>query len=238
MRNQVNKFWTWNKVESESPELLIYGTLANESWYEDDVTAMAFQEELKEHSGKDIVLRINSPGGDVHAGVAIFSLLQDHKGFKTCKIDGLAASAATIPPMACDKVIMSQAATMMIHNPWTLAVGDANEMQNVIDQLNEIREGIVSAYANKTGMERDQIIDLMDAETWMSAEKAVELGFADQIENKITDLKQPSNYLFSNRAVFNLAKAPYMGISQSEKNEREKIIEENKEILNKFGGKN
>ncbi len=133
---------------------------------------------------------INSPGGDCVAAAQIYNMLMDYKGNVTVRIDGIAASAASVIAMAGNTVLMSPVSTMMIHNPATVAMGDHNDMQKAIEMLNEVKESIINAYEIKTGLSRAKLAHLMDAETWMNANKAVELGFADGIiarENPNTD---------------------------------------------------
>ena len=129
----------------------------------------------------DITVWINSPGGDCVAAAQIYNMLMDYKGNVTVKIDGIAASAASVIAMAGTEVLMSPVSTMMIHNPATVAMGDHNEMQKAIEMLNEVKESIINAYEIKTGLSRAKLSHLMDSETWMNASKAVELGFADGI---------------------------------------------------------
>lgn len=131
----------------------------------------------------DITVWINSPGGDCVAAAQIYNMLMDYKGNVTVKIDGIAASAASVIAMAGNKVLMSPVSMLMIHNPMTVAMGDTVEMQKAIEMLSEVKESIMNAYEIKTGLSRAKISHLMDAETWMNANKAVELGFADDILN-------------------------------------------------------
>lgn len=124
---------------------------------------------------------INSPGGDCVAAAQIYNMLSNYKGKVTVKIDGIAASAASVIAMAGDTVLVSPVSMLMIHNPATIAWGDHAEMQKAIDMLSEVKESIINAYVLKTGLSRPKLSHLMDAETWMDANKAVELGFADEI---------------------------------------------------------
>lgn len=124
---------------------------------------------------------INSPGGDCVAAAQIYNMLKDYNGNVTIKIDGIAASAASVIAMAGSTVLMSPVSMLMIHNPMTIAMGNAGDMQKAIDMLDEVKESIINAYHLKTGMSRAKISHLMDSETWMNAYKAVELGFADDI---------------------------------------------------------
>lgn len=144
-----------------------------------------FKDELNAGSG-DITVWINSPGGDCVAAAQIYNMLAGYKGNVTVKIDGIAASAASVIAMAGTTVLMSPVSMMMIHNPATAAFGDHTEMAKAIEMLEGVKDSIINAYALKTGMSRAKLSRLMDAETWMDATKAVELGFADGIITKNT----------------------------------------------------
>lgn len=205
----MKKFWKWtNKMiqneetQEQNPErtLFLNGTIADESWFDDDVTPQLFKDELLSGSG-DITVWINSPGGDCVAAAQIYNMLMDYKGNVTVKIDGIAASAASVIAMAGNKVLMSPVSMLMIHNPMTIAMGDTAEMHKAIDMLAEVKESIMNAYEIKTGMSRAKISHLMDAETWMNANKAVELGFADDILNRDEPMEeQPANALMYSEA--------------------------------------
>lgn len=180
---QKQKFWRWrNQTETGPAErtLFLNGTIAEDSWFDDDVTPQLFKEELNAGSG-DITVWINSPGGDCVAAAQIYNMLSTYNGKVTVKIDGIAASAASVIAMAGDKVLVSPVSMLMIHNPATIAWGDHSEMQKAMDMLAEVKESIINAYVVKTGLSRARLSHLMDAETWMDANKAVELGFADEI---------------------------------------------------------
>lgn len=181
--------------------LTIGGTIAEESWFDDDVTPAMFREELNAGSG-NITVWINSPGGDCVAAAQIYNMLMDYKGDVTVKIDGIAASAASVIAMAGTKVLMSPVSMMMIHNPATIAFGDHAEMQKAIDMLAEVKESIINAYEIKTGLSRAKLSHLMDAETWMDANKAVELGFADDVLRRSSQMEPAAEaVLFSRKAV-------------------------------------
>ena len=160
--------------------LHLNGTIAEESWFDDEVTPQLFKDELFAGEG-DITVWINSPGGDCVAAAQIYNMLVEYKGAVTVKVDGIAASAASVIAMAGTKVLMSPVSMMMIHNPMTVAFGDSGEMQRAIEMLGSVKDSIINAYEIKTGMSRTKLAHLMDAETWMDANKAVELGFADGI---------------------------------------------------------
>lgn len=151
---------------------------------------------------------INSPGGDCIAAAQIYNMLSDYKGHITVKIDGIAASAASVIAMAGDEVLMSPVAMLMIHNPATIAMGDHAEMQKAIDMLAEVKESIINAYVVKTGLSRAKLSCLMDAETWMNAGKAVELGFADGVLERASDARVQENavtdVMFSRKTVTNI----------------------------------
>ena len=185
----MKKFWNWKNrtvTNQETQEqvqertLFLNGTIAEDSWFDDDVTPKLFRDELMAGSG-DITVWLNSPGGDCVAAAQIYNMLMDYKGSVTVKIDGIAASAASVIAMAGTKVLMSPVSMMLIHNPMTVALGNSDEMQKAIEMLQEVKESIINAYEIKTGLSREKLSHLMDAETWMNANKAVELGFADGI---------------------------------------------------------
>ena len=198
------KFWNWSENEDERI-LRIDGVIAEEPWIDDEITPKQFKSELMSGSG-DITLWINSPGGDVFAASQIYNMLMDYKENVTVKIDGLAASAASVIAMSGTKVLMSPVSQIMIHNPMTVAIGNADEMSKAIDMLSEIKESIINAYELKTNLPRDEISKMMDSETWMNARKAVELGFADEImytEKDQNSEKISNSYIFSRMAVTN-----------------------------------
>ena len=186
--------------------LFLNGTIAEDSWFDDDVTPQLFKDELVNGSG-DITVWINSPGGDCVAAAQIYNMLREYDGNVTVKIDGIAASAASVIAMAGDKVLMSPVSMMMIHNPMTIAFGDSGEMQRAIDMLKSVKDSIINAYEIKTGLSRTKLAHLMDAETWMDAGKAVELGFADEIIKRnsgVEDTEMPQvTMLYSKAAVVN-----------------------------------
>lgn len=211
----MKKFWKWknrtvtnqeNQTETVERTLFLNGTIAEESWFDDDVTPQLFKEELMAGSG-NITVWINSPGGDCVAAAQIYNMLMDYKGDVTVKIDGIAASAASVIAMAGTKVLISPVGMMMIHNPATIAWGDTAEMQKAIEMLASVKDSIINAYEIKTGLSRAKLSHLMDAETWMDAHKAVELGFADGILGRadLPEAVEPPavTMLYSKAAVFN-----------------------------------
>lgn len=198
------KFWVWKNQADENASaarvLELNGTIASESWFDDDVTPQMFKDELFAADG-DVTIWINSPGGDCIAASQIYSMLMDYKGNVTVKIDGIAASAASVIAMAGTEVLMAPTALMMIHNPATMAFGDHVEMQKAIEMLDEVKESIINAYEIKTGLTRAKLSHLMDDETWMNAKKAMELGFADGMLEDDKKSEAPEAYAFSSKAI-------------------------------------
>lgn len=224
------KFWNWVR-DSDTGErtLVLNGTIAEESWFGDEVTPGIFRDELNKSEG-DITVWINSPGGDVYAAAQIYNMLMDYKGNVTVRIDGIAASAASMIAMAGSTVEMSPVGMFMIHNPGTVAIGNTQEMQAAIAMLDEVKEAILNAYELKTSLPRQQLSDLMDAESWMNAKKAVELGFADKILFANEDEEKQSEgveaMLFSRRAVTNSLIGKIM--AQAQKTVKPPIVPDNR----------
>lgn len=190
----MNKFWNWLKNEENT--LRIDGIIAEDSWYGDEVTPKQFENELNSHSG-DITVWINSPGGDVFSGSQIYTMLKEYKGKVTVRVDGLAASAASVIAMSGDSVEMSPSSMLMIHNPATIVFGETGDFQGAIEMLNEVKESIINVYELKTGISRQKISDMMDAETWISAKRAVELGFVDKMLYSEKEGEEVQNFAFN-----------------------------------------
>lgn len=177
----------WNLIpDAETPGdgvLDIEGPITEEAWFKGDVSSRDFKKALK--GLKNVTVHINSPGGDVMAGAEIYSALREHslngEGKVTVIITALAASAASVVAMAGDEILISPVAYMMIHNPWSMAVGNAKELRKTAKVLDEITEGLITAYQQRTGKTRDQLKKMLDNETYMSATTCIEEGFADGI---------------------------------------------------------
>lgn len=199
----MNRFWNWVRDE-DGRTLYLNGTIAEESWFEDEITPAAFKAELMAGEG-DITVWINSPGGDCIAASQIYCMLMDYRGAVTVKVDGIAASAASVVAMAGTTVLMAPTALMMVHNPLTVAIGDSEKMKKAVALLDEVKESIINAYEIKTGLSRARLSHLMDAETWLSAHKAVELGFADGLlfGERAEVPEGAADFVFSRRAVTN-----------------------------------
>ena len=220
------RWLNWTSDENNERILRIEGTIAENSWVDDEITPKQFKAELMSGSG-DITVFINSVGGDVIAAAQIYNMLMEYKGNVTVKIDGIAASAASVVAMAGTQILMSPVSSMMIHNPMTGAFGDTDDMQKAISMLSEVKESIINAYEIKTGLSRAKISRLMDEESWMNAKKAVELGFADDI--LYTD--NNSEYEISDGLIFGRALIAKAIINKISKKESKTTLESLKKRL-------
>lgn len=176
--------------EQEQAELYIYGDIVDYSWYEDDVSANDIRKKLSESNAKTINVHINSLGGDTYTGIAIYNLLREKS--KMAKIityvDAIAASAASIIAMAGDKVIMPSNTLMMIHNCWTFGVGNANELRKTASDMDKIMNAVIQCYLSKVNIAEDELRNLLDEETYLTADEALEKGFCDEVQ-ELTDNK-------------------------------------------------
>ena len=190
------RFWNWARDETNPEErtLLLEGPIAEESWYGDEVTPAAFREELFSADGPIVI------SGDTIAASQIYTMLREYPGDVTVKITGIAASAASVIAMAGSKVCMSPTAMMMIHNPFTIAMGDSEEMRRAGQLLDEVKESLINAYSLKTGLSRARISHMMNDETWMSPVKARELGFCDEILFSENDPQETGESMFFSSA--------------------------------------
>jgi len=171
-------------------EIIIYGTIGGGGFWDDgsSVSAKQFSDELKklDPAVNEITLRLNSPGGNVFDGIAIYNRLKQHKAKKKVYIDGLAASISSVIALAGDEIIIGEGALFMVHLPWTFAMGNRMELDNVVQRLMDIEEQMVGIYAKRSGLDRSEVKALMEAETWMDAEQAIEKGFVDsKVEESI-----------------------------------------------------
>ena len=186
----MKKFWDFIRNEGGERILRLEGPVDEDNFWGDEVTPSSFREELEAEEG-DVTVWINSPGGNVFAAAEIYTMLCEHKGKITVKIDAIAASAASVIAMAGDRVLMSPVAMLMIHDPMTIAMGNTKDMEKAISTLNEVKASIINAYQRKTGLSRNKISQLMEDETWMNAKRAVELGFADEVLYSKKDVPEP-----------------------------------------------
>ena len=184
----MKKFWNWIRDDGGGRVLRLEGPIDEDSFWGDEITPGDFRDELEAEDG-DVTVWINSPGGNVFAAAEIYTMLREYAGNVTVRIASIAASAASVVAMAGNRVEMSPTALLMIHDPSTIAMGNAKDMEKAIETLNEVKESIINAYAAKTGLRHNKIAELMSNETWMNAKKAVELGFADEV---LYDGKKPA----------------------------------------------
>lgn len=201
------KFWKLtNGVDSSGSVLNLEGPISQDTWWGDEVTPQAFRDELKQVTGNELTVIINSLGGDVWAGVSIYDALKALEKNVTVKVSGVAASIASVIAMAGDKIVMTPGSTMMIHRASSIAMGNAEDFNKVIEMLETAEEGIINIYSDRTGQSVDEIKNMMDNETWMSAEKAVELGFADEVltskveQSDVLQNQFSGNFAFSMKA--------------------------------------
>lgn len=174
-------------------ELLIYSDIG-ESFFGDSVSAISVKAQLDKMPAGDLSVRINSPGGSVFDGFAIYNLIKQYKGTVTVYVDGLAASAASVVAMAGEKIIMADNALMMIHDPWAMSMGTAEEMRQTASLLDKIKDSIVGTYVSRTGLDAADVAAMMEAETWMNAAEAKEKGFAtDSVDGgqSVSNLAKP-----------------------------------------------
>lgn len=192
-RDKVHRFWDWMDASEDTDGravLVLSGAIdTGESWYEDAVYPARFRQELAAHAGEAIQVEINSPGGDVFAGFEIYNMLLAHAGSVRVRIVGLCASAASIIAMAADagELIMCEMSMMMIHNPWTYAAGNSGELREQADVLDLIRDVMVEAYMHRFSGTQEELIGLLDADTYLPPARAVELGLCDAIEGREDD---------------------------------------------------
>ena len=197
------KFWNWVRNDNDERILMLNGEISNETWFGDEITPKEFRGELNSGQGK-VTVWINSPGGDCFAAAQIYNMLMEYSGHVDVHIDGIAASAASVIAMAGNHVAISPVGMMMIHNPATVSIGDEREMKKAMEMLSEVKESIINAYELKTGLPRKQLSSMMNAESWMNAQKAVELGFADSIlYDSVDEDDKPEGMIFSRAAVTN-----------------------------------
>jgi len=187
-------------AKEKSADIWIYEDIGD--YFFGGLSAKSFADEIKKIGDVDTInIFLNSPGGDVFDGVAIYSILKRNKANVIVEIDGLAASIASVIAMAGDEIRMSENAMMMIHNPWGVVSGDATDMRKFADEMDKIRDASIMPAYRRTGMDDKELSDMMDAETWMSATEALEMGFIDEISAekrmaaKVIDLKK---YKFKN----------------------------------------
>lgn len=209
-----------------SAEIILYAGIGQDFWGDGSmVSAKEFSDQLKalDPAVNELTVRINSPGGDVFDGIAIYNRLNQFKGTVKVYIDGLAASIASIIALAGDEIIIGDGALYMIHLPWTWAVGNRMELDNTVNRLMDVEDQLIGIYAKKSGMDKNEVKSLLEAETWMDADQAIELGFVDEkMEDTMPIAASAMNSRWMNKAptkYFSEAKA----IENAKKDLKEKI---------------
>lgn len=172
------------EAKNDSAEMYIDGAIVTDEWEDSDTSAAGFRDALKSLGDvKNINLHINSPGGSVFEGIAIYNMLKQHSAQVNVYVDGLAASIASVIAMSGDAIFMPSNSMMMVHNPWVMAIGNASELRKQADDLDQITKSSVQTYLAKAGDKLDEktLTQLMDDETWLTAQEAVDYGLADEV---------------------------------------------------------
>lgn len=219
------------KATNNVAQIDIFGDIVSEKWFDEETSATSFRDALKELGDVSTInLSINSGGGSVFDGIAIYNMLKSHKATVNVYIEGLAASIASVIAMAGDTITMRSGSMMMVHMPWTLSQGNAEEMRKTADTLEKTGDSIVDIYSERTGISSDDIRNIMNDETWLSAEEAVEQGWATKLDKKEAVMNSvPKEILgrFSNVPKNVLARVEKKTLSQ----DRLDLIEREKQTL-------
>lgn len=234
----TSKFWQVKNEVNGGGEILLYGPIAGErSWFGDEATPQQFAEDLESLGGRDVIVRINSGGGDVFAAHAIHNLLRSYKGRVTVMIDGLAASAATVVAMAGDRIVMPDNALFMIHNP-AIGLSDyygADELLRAAEALKTIKGSIVAAYQRRCKASADELAAMMDAETWLGANECLEKGFIDEVQGSVSAVLK-KNMLVINSAEYDISRFKNIVEIKNHVQERGEFkLTQLESILNKLG---
>ena len=183
----MNKYWEIKAQSDKTGELFLYGDIVSSKYWDDEVAPKDIDDELKSLGNIDTLnVYINSGGGSVFSGFAIYNIIKRFKAkVKNAYVDGLAASISSVIPMACDTIYMPKNSMLMIHQPWAGTLGNAKDFRNLADRLDKIGSQIIDIYKEKTGLEQDKLLEMMDKETWMTADEAIELGFANELQEEV-----------------------------------------------------
>ena len=193
----MHKFFAFKQKDESNTELNIYGDIVSMKWFENDVTHFDFAEELSKVTTPNLTVRINSYGGEVSQGLGIYNLLKEWNGHVTTVCDGFACSAASVVFVAGKTRVMPKTSLLMIHNAWTIASGDSEDFKKMAEDLEKINEPIVQSYCNATGLPVSKIQKMMNEETWLTADEAFELGFANKIQEESVKASLESSVLFN-----------------------------------------
>lgn len=229
---KAKKFWNMKKAD-KTGEIYIYGDIVSYKWDDSDVTAKSFKDDLDALDDIDTLnIYINSAGGSVFQGQAIYSILKRHKAHKNVYIDGIAASIASVIAMAGDAIFMPKNAMMMIHRPWTIAIGNVDDMLAAAEALEKIGIAIKAIYMERFNQGEDKLQELLDAETWLTADECLEYGLCDEV----TGEKQIAAYLNSEvlskyRNVPDFLKSAVGGDDLEERQRRAAIAEQSQKNI-------
>lgn len=199
------KFWQFKTISQETTDLYIYGDIEDYKWIESDVTSFDFAKELQEIETPNLNVRINSYGGSVASGLAIYNLIKSCGKNVTTIVDGFACSAASVIFMAGTKRVMPSTSLLMIHNAWSWGSGNANDFRKMADDLDKITQPSIEAYKSVSTISEDEIKQLMDDETWITAEKALEYGFATDVESDQAQQSINGDYYLRNQIFANIS---------------------------------
>lgn len=200
-----------------SAEVVIYGDITSWPWLEDDTSTYTLSKQIESLDVGEITVRINSYGGEVKEGLGIFNALKAHPAKVTTVCDGMACSSASVVFMAGDERVMNEASLLMIHNAWSYAEGDANELRKEADMLEAVTQPSKAVYLAATDLDEAELTEWMDTETWIDAATALERGFATRVEALSGDQKAQT----ARRAFAKAMLAPRTGPAQAEQAEPE-----------------
>jgi ATP-dependent Clp protease protease subunit len=213
------------EVKEDKADLFIYGDIVSYKWLDEDVTANDIKEQIRNLNVSELNVHINSYGGDVFEGVAIYNLLKQHKAKVNVYIDGCACSIASVIAMAGDKIYMPKNTLMMIHNCWTVAMGNSKDLRKQADDLDIIMNSSIESYMARVNITEKELRKLLDDETWLTAEECVEKGFADELLPLAEDsINQSANLAIMN--LVNKLKERTEPIQQEDKPIDEPIVDE------------
>jgi len=233
------KSYKFINKKAEQVDLYIEGEIADKvsaeiirEWLGDNATSCwDFEQQLKECGNKPINVHINSFGGDLFEGIAMYTALKNYKGPKTAYIKSVCASAATYPAIACDKVLMSAPALFCVHLPMTYAQGNRMDFEEAIKQLQPAEEACINAYVRKTGMDRESIRSLMEENRFMDSQEAIKLGFVDGLmedeyngDPVLTNIRQSFNIQVFNRMKPTQVKEPVVNNQEEEEKQKEQLM--------------
>jgi ATP-dependent Clp protease protease subunit len=206
-------------------EVLLYDEIGHDDFFGGGISAKTFREQIKAVKAKVLNLRVNSPGGSVTEAAAMLRALDEHPARVEVDIDGLAASAASVVAMAGEEVRIAADGIMMIHNPWAGVMGGAEDMRRLADLLDKMKEQMLDRYATRAKASREQLAEMMDAETWLTGAEAVEVGLADSLAEPLrmaarADLSKFKNYRNVPEA---LTKGPLVEAAWEETRKRQEL---------------